>query len=1109
MKKVIGYTEDDLEEERAVTAGEKETDVRKMDVRSDGEDKNEEEVYKAFKPDTLMEPYEAYVYSMRKYAKPKMKLMMAYTGKSLEELSDDLELYQDPMRYDIHNEELEDWYPLSSYVYNQHIPRLYKEAEKMNRKYPGRFERNLQILKAYYPKVCGLTAYDLPLGSRLVPNWLYGEIFKKILGLSEAPVISDNEETQRRTVRIKETVPYIVNHVEYGTKEMGIADAISKWMREEEVVVTTKIWDPYTGKYRNVRDEAATGFFHVKGKKFHNRYYQELAEYMLDPEVYEEIAERACNTIGGYYKNEIHCDWVKVPGLEAELRDHQKDGIGISVMNPETFFVWGTGTGKSLGMLASAAEMKRLGICRKILMIVPNSCIENFVSEIEKYYPKGNYLVVYPKQFSQKKAYYLDVIAESGEKYDAVIMAISSYMMLDMSKEYYLAETEKKIRRTKAALNTELAGNIDGEDAGILKRRLAMLEKREKELREKDEKITDCFDKLGFDGLFSDECQEFKNVTLNCGYSYIKGVTTVGSPKCDKHMEKVHWILHGNGETEGRVVFATATPLKNSISETYVWQKYLSEDELAYSGMHSFREWMQNFTETESKLGVSQDLQSMSLQTRLKYHNLTDLHGMMSTFMHFHRGDQSNLKLPKHGPYQKVIIPATTQEKEAFREIAEKLKDWHEGLLTSKEYNPLMAYLEGRAISSDIRLKEKTAIPEPGTTKAEHCSNCVYKYYQEYPGTTQVVYCDLSVPKETFNLYDEMKMHMTKLGIPAEEIAYIHDADNPAKKKQLLAQFRAGKIRVLIGSRQKMGIGLNIQDKIKVVHQFDCPHSPLELIQSNGRAIREGNENEEVIEVIYIKEGSFDAVSWERVEMKQIWVEAFNSPFLTEEQRDMEDLADNSLSYGEIVAYALGKPEMRKYVETENEMKRVLLASRKRAKELQEMKEMAAKIPEDIARRQKYIGMIENDIKYYTKKKSPMTDPARKELGTAILNAIQRSKQGQNVSKEHFVYQGFQIRIPVLKPDGESYVKLCGSSGGAYKVKMDTDKPVGCCRILNHYLGTQLEKIKERHEEKCMTGRQTMRQIWAEMEKGNPHMKRLEELREELEQLEKDLEMDA
>ena len=306
-----------------------------------------------------------------------------------------------------------------------------------------------------------------------------------------------------------------------------------------------------------------------------------------------------------------------------------------------------------------------------------------------------------------------------------------------------------------------------------------------------------------------------------------------------------------------------------------------------------------------------------------------------------------------------------------------------------------------------------------------------------------------------------------------------------------------------------MGIGLNIQNKLKVVHQFDCPHSPLELIQSNGRAIREGNENEEVIQVIYIKEGSFDAVSWERVEMKQVWVEAFNSPFLTEQQRDMEDLADNSLSYGEIVAYALGKPEIRKYVETENEMKRVLLASRKRAKELQEMKEMAAEIPEDIAKRQNYINMIETDMKHYAKKKSPMTDPARKEIGTAILNAIRRSKQGQNVSKEMFGYQGFQVRIPALKPDQEPYVKLCGPSGGSYRVKMDTDKPVGCCRILNNYLGTQLEKIKERHEKKCMIGRQTMRHIWAEMEKGNPHIKRLEELREELEQLEKEMDLNV
>lgn len=1092
MKKLEIYSEDDF-----------------IEMGNSAESISETNKNSGYWTDIQMEPYEAYVYSMRNFGKPDMKFLLSCTGKTMEELVAGLELYQDPVRYDLHHDELEDWYPLSSYMFNQHIPRRYKEAEEMNQRYPGRFKRNLDILERHYPKLCGLTAYDLPIGSHLVPNWLYGDIFKQILELTEPPDISYNEETQRYSIRMKDAVPYVMNHVEFGTKRKGISEACSNLMNGEEIVVQDSVWDSVAEKYKSVRNEAETVFFLAKVKNFLNRYYQVLGERMLDSDVYEQISKRYCESIGGYYQCSVRCDWVKVPGLEGVLRDYQKDGIGRAIMNPATFFAWGTGTGKSLGMLAAASEMKRLGICRKILMVVPNSSLENFVVEIEKYYPRGKYLIIYPRQFSQKKEYYLDTIAEYGERYDAIVMAISSYMMLDMSREYYLEEIDKKIRRTKAALNTAVVGKANGEDIGILKRRLASLEKRETELRKKEEKITDCFDRLGFDGLFSDECQEFKNVTLKCGFSHIKGVMITGSHKCDKHMEKVHWILRGNDKTEGRVVFATATPQKNSISEIYVWQKYLNEDELHYAGMHSFHEWMKNFTETETKPGVAQDLQTMTLQTRLKYHNLTDLHSMMSTFMHFYRTDQSNLKLPKHGPYVDVIIPVTEPEVEAFEEIADKLRDWHAGRLSAREYNPLLATLEGRAISSDLRLRKPLTFPESGTTKAEHCSKTVLKIYREYPDTTQVVFCDLSVPKETFNLYDEMKMHMTKLGIPAEEIAFIHDADNPAAKKQLLTDFCAGKIRILIGSTQKMGVGLNIHNKLKAVHHFDCPFSPSDLIQRNGRAIREGNKNEEVLFFRYIKERSYDAVSWERVEMKQGWIEAFNSTLLTEQQRDMEDLADNSLSYGEAVAYALGKPEMRKYVETENEMKRVLISSRKRAKELQEMKEMAAEIPDEIARHQKYINIIEADLKHYARSKKSMTDPARKELGTAILHALQCSKQGQDESKIIFLYQGFQIRIPPLKADEDPYVKLCGSHGGSYKVKMDTDKPLGCCRILNHYLGTQLEKIKERHEKRCMIGRQTMRHIWEEVETGNPYIQRLEALREELEQLEKELELNV
>ena len=1052
-----------------------------------------------------MEPYEAFVTCMQRYGRPNMSFLMERTGLSVGELAEGLDLYQDPVRYDLHREDDKDWYPFSYYVCNQHIPRLYKETKKMEEKYPGRFVRNLKVLEMHYPKLCGLTAYDLTLGIHIIPNWLYGEIFREILGVMIEPDVRHNQETERYSIRFRTDPSYVVSHVEYGTKNRGIKEILPSLMNGDEIEIRDPVNASSSSKPRYVRNEAETVALLAKVKLFVSEYYRVLSKRLADPEVYEQISERYCDSIGGYFKAQIHCDWVKVPGLEHVLRDYQKDGIGAVVMNPVTFFAWGTGAGKSLGMLASASELKRLRICHNILIIVPNNSLENFVAEINKYYPDGNYLVVYPKPFSQKKLHYLEKIKEHGEEYDAVVMAVSSYMMLDMSGAYYLAEIEKKIRTTKAALNSELSSRAYGDDAGILKRRLTVLKKKKKDLLQKKDKITDCFEELGFDALFCDECQEFKNVTLKCSYSHITGVTINGSPKCDKNMEKVHWILRGNDRSEGRVVFATATPQKNSISETYVWQKYLSETELAYAGMHSFQEWMKNFTETETKLGVSQDLQSMSLQTRLKYHNLTDLHGMMSTFMQYYHVDKSGWNIPAHGPYTNVIIPATETTIAIFEGIAERLKDWHDGLLTSKEYNPLAATLEGRAASSDPRLIEKSIIPAPGTTKSEICSHEVAKYYRLYPGTTQVVFCDLSVPKDSFNLYDEMKRHMVREGIPDHEIRFIHDADSPAKMNRLLTAFQEGSIRVLIGSTRKMGIGLNIQRKLKVVHHFDCPFSPSDLIQRNGRAIREGNENDEVILVRYIMERSYDAVSWDRVEMKQHWIESFNSPLMSEEQRNVGDLADNALSYGEAVAYAVGKPEMRRYVETDNELKRALIASRKRAKELQELREMVGTLPDKITKRERYITIIDADRKYYQKKKIPMTDGERKLFGISLLGLVRRSLDGEDVSKVLMNYQGFKIQVPVIKPDEEPYVKLCGVNGGVYRVKMETDKPLGCCQILNNYLGAQLEKIRDRHEKKNMSDRQNLAHAWDELKKGNPYLRRTEELQEKLALLEQEL----
>lgn len=1088
MSKYVLQTEDDFEED----------EIGKVDV--DDSEKG---------CDVKLTPYEALIFCMREYGRPKMSYLMDATGLDIKILVEGLDLYQDPVRYDIHHDDMEDWYMLADYLYNKHIPRLYKEAEEMDAIYPGRFARNLDILKKYYPKLCGLTAYDLPLGHRVVPNWLYENIFKDILELQIAPNVTYNKVTERYTVEFYDKPSRVKEYTDYGVKKKGFSEAIGPLMNLNDIPVMDQVYDYQASKYKYEKNDADTAELMGKLKKFTDKYYQCLSKYLEEPDVYEAVCDRYCNSIGGYYKNNIHCDWVKIPRLDHILRDYQKDGIGAAVMNPVTFFAWGTGAGKGLGMLASAAEMKRLGICKKIMMVIPNASFENFLMEIDKYYPDEEYLIIYPKKFSQKKKYYLDLIKEQGEQYAAIIMAVSSYMMLDMSKKYYLDENESEIRRVKAALNAEKAGNIYGEDAGILKRRLKALNKKRESLINKKVKVTDVWDTLGIDGLFEDECQEFKNVSLKCGFGHITGVTTVGSPKCDKNVHKVHWVLKGTTDTEGRVVFATATPQKNSISETYVWQKYLSKEELAYAGIHSFQEWMKNFTEVETKPGVSQDLQSMSLQTRLKYHNLTDLHGMMSVFMNYYHVEDGNLKLPKHGPYVDVVIPATQDEIEAFEEIADRLNDWHEGMLTSKEYNPLMATLEGRAISSDIRLKYPETVPEKGSTKAEVCSDIACENYVKYPGTTQAIFCDLSVPKDCFNLYDEMKKLMIRGGIPENEIAFIHDADNPIKKKELLEAFQDGRIRVLIGSTQKMGVGLNIHRKLRFIIHFDCPFSPADNRQRNGRGIREGNENEEVTIIRLIKERSYDAVSWDRLQMKQGWIEAFNSSLMSEAQRDMDDLADNSLSYGEAVAYALGKPEMKKYVETENELKRMLIASRKRARELQEMNELVSIMPKEIAKRERYITIIDADLEHYKRTKAPMTDALRKEFGQKLIDTINQSRHSESFKACAFMYQGFKVIVPLLRKDEEPYVKLQGVNGGVYKVKMDTDKPLGCCQILNHYLGTQLKAIHDRHEKKCVEGRIDMRHAWEEIEKGNPYVKQIELLRTEIAEMEKELELSA
>lgn len=1034
------------------------------------------------------------VYSMIEYGRPNVKVMMEQTGKTLEELVEALDLYQDPEAYEQHKDPYRDWLKKWMYTNGKLIPKLYREAVEANEKY-GIFQRNVNMLKESYPKLCDLTANDLSMGSPFIPLWMKGEIIQRLLGLKEAPKVTQDKNTRRTNIAYKDYPSHVVNHFRYGTEAAPATMIIDAMINGREPVVHLK-----GSPNKNAIDEAETMAALEKSKAIAKKFRSILALYLNEPDNYDLVAKLYCDSIGGYADNVVDAVWVAPVGLAITPYAHQKNWIYKITTKKVNMLVGSTGSGKTLAMVAGAMELLRMDLCKKILFVIPNDLLTNFVKEAECYYPDKKYLVIYPKLFSRKKEYYLNLIRDSVN--DVIFMASSSYDLIDMSRKHYIDKVGEEIRKNKIALDqTKL-----GKDQRTLKTRLAALEKRMTALLGKQEKVTDCFESLGIDGLFIDEAHGYKNVSVECGYTHLANVTLKGSDKCNINMEKVHHVLKGVEGREGRVCFATATPLKTSIAEQYVYQKYLSDEDLKYLNLDTFREWLNVFTEAEEKYGIDLDAQHMKLRTRLHFHNLTELHRMVSSFTDFYNIKNGEMDLPKCDGYIDVVIPNTPEDEKIYRGIAEKLERFRSGELTYKEYNPLVAIMEYRMAAMDSRHLDPKLVPRPGTTKTDYCVKNVCEIYEKYPGKTQTIFCDWSVPKAAFNIYDLLKQGLVKQGIPASEIAFIHDAEPPAQKEKLLDDFNEGRVRVMIGSTEKMGTGLNIQRNLIASHHFDCPWSPAQLRQRNGRIIRRGNTCPEVFIYRYIK--SFDAYVWQNVEMKHYFISQYYSPILKEEHRDMDDI-DTVVSAGEAVAHALENPMLKEYMELTNQLNRLKISSRKRAGELQKLNTILIQNPQEIERREGYIEGMEKDISYYAENRVPMTQADRERIGRRILEAVQDAKMNgtpEQTAETSVMYQGFRVVIPGFFRDDKCTVKIRGVGGIIYPMELKAETPTGVCQALNTYLGRSIPERKRRMETRVTQLLEEVIQASKEVEAGNPFMQQISEIEEELEQLEKAME---
>lgn len=543
------------------------------------------------------------------------------------------------------------------------------------------------------------------------------------------------------------------------------------------------------------------------------------------------------------------------------------------------------------------------------------------------------------------------------------------------------------------------------------------------------------------------------------------GINAKGSAKCQDMLDKIHFVQRQN--SGGGVVLATATPVTNSITDAYIVQRYLQNRELALLELQSFDSWVGMFAERSTEFEIDVDTSCYRLATRFsKFHNMPELTSLLALVADFHQNDAS-AGLPQFHGYEDALIPQTKAFADYLKHISARADMVRAGLIPPRMDNMLKITTDGRKAALDMRLVQ----PDSRSTwqcKTAQCAENVFQIYQatEVRRGTQLIFCDVSTPKSGFNIYDELKQLLVRLGVPAEEIAYIHDAETEWQRTQMFEQIRSGELRILIGSTPRLGLGVNIQDHLIALHHLDVPWRPADMTQREGRILRQGNQNETVYIYRYITEGSFDAYSWQLLETKQRFISQLLSGSLT--QRSGSDIEDTVLDYAEVKALAVGDPLIRQRVEAANELAHLRTLQRKTMGERTRLEQERALLPEKISGQMKLIQACERDLAFYQEHQERLDKQTRSEIRRRLFSAVCGNEKAAR-ERALLTYQGFQVVLPANMTQEKPFVWL--RREGRYRVEMGTTELGGLTRIdhfLEHLAGhlkdlqDTLDKLRQR-----------------------------------------------
>ena len=754
---------------------------------------------------------------------------------------------------------------------------------------------------------------------------------------------------------------------------------------------------------------------------------------------------------------------------EITLREHQKNAVAHILYGGNTLLAHAVGAGKTFEMTAAAMESKRLGLCNKSLFVVPNHLTEQWAAEFLQLYPAANILVATKKDFEMKNRKRFCGRIATGD-YDAVIIGHSQFEKIPIS-----------IERQRAVLQQQLDDIIEG-IADIKRNRgdrfsVKQLEKTKKSLQTKLEKLNDqsrkddvvTFEELGIDRLFIDESHYYKNLYL---YTKMRNVGGIAQTEAQKSSDLFMKCRYLDEITGGRgVVFATGTPISNSMVELYTIQRYLQYRTLQEHDLQHFDAWASMFGETVTAVELTPEGTGYRAKTRFaKFNNLPELMAMFKQVADIKTADMLDLPVPEV-EYHNIAVKPSQVQKEMVASLGERAEKIRGGNVDSSVDNMLKVTNDGRKLALDQRMMNPM-LPDEEGSKVNACVNEVFRIWEENSDKklTQLLFCDLSTPKGAgeFSVYTDIRQKLIERGIPESEIKFIHEADTETKKQELFKKVRRGEVRILMGSTQKMGAGTNVQNKIIASHDLDCPWRPADLEQRAGRTVRQGNDNPKVGLYRYVTEGTFDAYCWQLVEGKQ----KFASQIMTSKSpvRSCEDVDATALSYAEIKMLAADNPHIKEKMDLDIQVQKLRLLKSNYLSEKYELEDKIIKYyPTTIARTKETIAGLEKDISLAKEHPKPLDDTfvgievkgvsysEKAEGGQKIIDACKEMTSPDPVPLGK--YRGFDLALSFDTFEKAYQVKIKGSLSRS--VSLGTDAIGNITRIDN-----AIEKIPERLEAK-------------------------------------------